>query len=215
MDPHARKKIESAIDEAVEMVEGGEDEYRAARRVLATQTTVVLMELAVAAVVDSVRGRQRATALQRERAAEVPAQAFERPSVGSDPGHRDRSKRSYWSWVEATDEGKAYQAAVEAADDLAMARTLRVIEDFASALKIEWTKELLATEFGLADGTRVTWGGATIDQHRERVAMFQRNVVANAEGAARHMKAVEQLQASGAPTLQHLMSNPLQLTAPL
>lgn len=97
-------------------------------------------------------------------------------------------------------------------DDLRTAREGRLVagitramEVFASELRMEWTAELLATEFRLPDGTAMTWGVATIDDHEARRAMFAANAVANAEGAARHIAAIEVLRTSGAACLNDLV----------
>lgn len=65
-----------------------------------------------------------------------------------------------------------------------------LLADYRKDLRMEWTEELLESTFALGDGTRVSWGEATIDQHQERVAMFMGNVAANIEGAARHEQAI-------------------------
>lgn len=73
-----------------------------------------------------------------------------------------------------------------------------------SQLWTEWTADLLTAEIAMPDGTRTTWGDATIDQHRERREMLAKNSMANAESAARHAQAIEQLEESGAANLRAL-----------
>lgn len=78
------------------------------------------------------------------------------------------------------------------------------LERYAAELRIEWTAELLSTGFALPDGRMVLWGEATVQDHEQRAAMLTRNVVANAEAAARHRRAVAELKAAGASTLRAL-----------
>lgn len=63
------------------------------------------------------------------------------------------------------------------------------------------TRELMATEFALPDGRRVTWGDATEQDHRERIAMLDGNIFANIETAARHSAALDLIIEAGARTL--------------
>ena len=186
MDAKTKKKIEAVLVEAAELAEGGMDEYAAAREALTAQTSDVLKELATAAVVDAVRRRQRSNVL-----------SIEREAVDS-PRQQPRSR-----FVRTPE----YYAAMEEIDRRHAERMTTIIEGYARELKAEWTADLLASEFALADGTRVTWGDATIEQHEERAAMFHRNAVANAEGAARHLKAVDELKSKGVPTLADLVSH--------
>lgn len=86
------------------------------------------------------------------------------------------------------------------------ARLQKAFDDYAAELRIEWTRELLDSPFALSDGVLVTWGDATVEQHRERVEMFERNAVANIEGAARHRSALRDLDQSGAHSLREMVS---------
>lgn len=71
---------------------------------------------------------------------------------------------------------------------------------------VEWTFELLETEIAMPDGTRTTWGNATLDQHEIRRTMLADSAMANMEAAARHANAIEQLKSSGASNLAALVS---------
>lgn len=193
MEAKTRKRLDRVITEALELAGSGVDEFEAARQALTAQTTDVLRELAIAALVDTIRRRQRSGVLSIERDAERSRTAQE--SGGQTPEQRatfDRLVR------DAEERHLAIQRAHAA-------RMARIIDDFKREVFVEWTAELLASDFAMPDGTRVTWGEATIEQHEERAAMFQRNAVANAEGAARHVQAVEQLKDSGALTLSDLV----------
>lgn len=183
MDDKTRKRIDKVIAEAVELADGGMDEFAAARESLTAQVTDVLRELAIAALVDTIRRRRRSNVLDIERSSEV------RPR-----------RRGDQSWK--TPEHFAAQEEITRRHHEEM---YRIIDNYARDLKVQWTAELLGADFALADGTRVTWGDATVDQHQERAALFQRNAVANAEGAARHLQAIEQLQSSGCATLADLV----------
>jgi hypothetical protein len=85
----------------------------------------------------------------------------------------------------------------------------QVVIDAVSAYRetmfIEWTQELLGSQFALLDGTYVTWGDATVGQHTERREMFKKNVAANLEGASRHDIAISQLRQAGAACLNDLV----------
>lgn len=87
-------------------------------------------------------------------------------------------------------------------DDLA-----RTIEKFKDSVIVEWTTELLNSPISLPDGTETTWGEATIDQHLARQEMFQKNALANVEGAARHAYAAKQLAEANVPTLNTLVKD--------
>jgi hypothetical protein len=199
MEAKTKKRIEAVLDEALALAQDGADEYEAARKALTAQTSDVLIELAVAAIVDVVRRRQRADVLTIERAA-----------TSNTPR---RPRRTSEDWTPRGDEEEMYHEmgyslseAIRAkhVDELGRAIGENVAK-FTAELRIEWTAELLGSDFALADGTRVTWGEATVEQHEERAAMFQRNAVANAEGAARHLHALEALKFAGRETLNDLV----------
>lgn len=69
---------------------------------------------------------------------------------------------------------------------------------------MEWTQELLDSPFALGDGRTVTWGDATVDDHRQRVAMLVKHATGTVQSAARHEKAIDELQAAGANTLREM-----------
>lgn len=202
------KTTRNKIEDAVEKVAAADDahEWAVAGAVLRTQTSDVLYELAAAALVDAARNRRRRGALTVERDAEVPSEMhesdtpFRRPKYGTG---------AYRRWVESTAEGAAYdeeRAEWEARGERRRAEALAgVLDEYRESLHIEWTAELLDTEFALGDGTRVTWGEATAEQHRSRAELFANNAAANLEGAARHQKAVAALLESGASTLRDLV----------
>ena len=77
---------------------------------------------------------------------------------------------------------------------------------FAAELRMEWTRELLDSEFALGDGTTVRWGDATMDQHEYRYQLHARNAQAGLEGAARHKEAIDTLNTTGASTLREAVA---------
>jgi hypothetical protein len=88
----------------------------------------------------------------------------------------------------------------------AASRRVREAADAAIALVreqaiVEWTEELLASEFATGDGTHVTWGEASLEQHEVRAEMHRQNVVGGLEGAARHQQAIALICRSGTKNL--------------
>lgn len=77
----------------------------------------------------------------------------------------------------------------------------KIMEEYAAEKFTEWTQELLESRFALPDGSTVEWGAATIDDHRQRVEMFQGYAEASIEGGARHQQAIDALTESGAECL--------------
>jgi len=200
-------RIEQMVDDLV-TIDPRCDEFLAARNILAVQQTDVIYELAAAALVDAARRRRRSGALAVERSSEVPEVVTERPRGAS--GHPvKRGTARYWKWVETTDEGREYEASMSEVDaqfgQRLTERLTTVVEDFKSSLRIEWTNELLSTEIAMPDGTRTTWGAATIDQHAERAEMFEQMAQGNIEGAVRHRKAIDELRASGVDSLAQMV----------
>lgn len=76
-----------------------------------------------------------------------------------------------------------------------------LVADTAAATRLEVTQELLSSIFALGDGTRVTWGEATIEQHEQRIAMLTTSISGTVETAARHEVAVEMIRSAGVRTL--------------
>lgn len=67
-------------------------------------------------------------------------------------------------------------------------------KQYESRMKMEWTRELLQSSFTLKDGTKVTWGQATVGQHLERVKMFSDQAELSMQGAERHRQAVRDIK---------------------
>lgn len=79
----------------------------------------------------------------------------------------------------------------------ATGKMARIFEDLSTQMRMQWTEDLLGTPFALPGGDRVTWGSATVAQHRERVEMFKGQVAAGTEGAARHLAAIRDIETLG------------------
>lgn len=156
-----------------------------------------LRRLAVEFIVERVRGQVRQITLAAERRAMREQLMHELTTSGPPPGRRVRR-----STEEAAE---AEEARANAFANMA-ARVGVLVSDYVESARIQWTQDLLDSPFSLADGTQVLWGDATVDQHRERLAIFTRNAAANIEGAARHKAALEALSTTGAPTLREMVT---------
>lgn len=145
---------------------------------------------------------RRGVTLAAERAAEEPRR----------PRRSQRPRRGTQAWAVWADEPEnAETLAAEYEIDERLRRELHVtlqdaMDKYAAELRIEWTAELLDAEFALGDGTSVSWGDASREQHELRMAMHRRNAIAGAEGFARHSQAIELLDNSGASSLREALS---------
>jgi hypothetical protein len=77
----------------------------------------------------------------------------------------------------------------------------QLLEEYRREVIIDWTAELLGTEFALGDGTAVTWAQATVVQHRIRIALLTRNVRGNLDTIQRHEAAIAAITVHGAARL--------------
>ena len=68
--------------------------------------------------------------------------------------------------------------------------------------------ELLREAFSLGDGTRVTWGAATIEHHEQRIAMLRAMAAGIEATIGRHEAAVLRLREAGAKCLSDLVARP-------
>lgn len=76
-----------------------------------------------------------------------------------------------------------------------------IIDRYADEIRFELTSELLESVFATGDGTKVTWGLATVEQHNERVTALTKMVAGTSETAAMHLRAVQMIRAAGVHTL--------------
>jgi hypothetical protein len=122
--------------------------------------------------------------------------------------HGSSSKRS-GAAIRGCDceECTAHMAAMRAIEERMVNRVTELLDEYATDLRMEWTAELLESDFALGDGTHVTWGDATIDQHQKRVDMLQATAQGTLETAARHQRAIIDLESAGAETLRELAAS--------
>jgi len=76
-----------------------------------------------------------------------------------------------------------------------------LLEEYAKAVIVDWTAELLASDFALGDGFRVTWGDATVQQHATRIMLLRQNVRGNLDTIQRHEAAIATINERGATSL--------------
>lgn len=79
-----------------------------------------------------------------------------------------------------------------------------LLEEFRHQVIVDWTADLLASEFAVGDGSLVTWGRATANQHRARVALLARNARGNLEAIRRHEAALTTIAESGVACLDEV-----------
>lgn len=88
----------------------------------------------------------------------------------------------------------------------------RVEQEWFTPLKAKMGKpasmssELSSSPFAPGDGSRVTWGEATIDDHRQRVAMLKGQRSGLDRTIKRHEEAIVALEKSGARCLNDLLA---------
>lgn len=80
----------------------------------------------------------------------------------------------------------------------------KLIQQVAEETRLETTAELLATIFALGDGTEVTWGRATPEQHELRIEMLAKNAAGVVETAARHRAAISMIRSAGVACLDEI-----------
>lgn len=75
------------------------------------------------------------------------------------------------------------------------------IDDMRSALRLELTAELLNSSFSLGDGRSVTWGRATVADHRLRAGLLATTAAGTLQTAALHEEAIAVIEAAGVTCL--------------
>lgn len=100
--------------------------------------------------------------------------------------------------------GSKFSAATKRAKATLRDKASRVTTELARSLHREWNEALLAGEFALPDGSRVTWAAATVEQHRVRADQLEAISVGNMATASIHRRAISDLQAAGAGCLAEL-----------
>lgn len=79
-----------------------------------------------------------------------------------------------------------------------------ITTELAQSLHKEWTAALLAGEFALPDGTRVSWADATAAQHGERADQLESLAAGDMATATIHRQAINDLRDAGVATLGEL-----------
>lgn len=81
-----------------------------------------------------------------------------------------------------------------------------IVDEIRTELAAGWSPDLLASSFALKNGVRVTWGGATFDQHEEYAVMIEGLAAGDLHTAAIHRQAMHDIKARGVASLAELMS---------
>lgn len=202
-------EAEALVAEARELSAGDRDLESVAKKLVKDLSMTTLRKLAALYIVRTVRERNRAEARAREQKATAAATSMaENTSTGHSPMVQrildERPPRA--SRPQYTDEQRERFAQEDAERSARFHSEMQaLIGDFTEAMRVQWTEELMDSMFALTDGTMVTWGDATLDQHRERIGIFEANALANVQGAARHEKAVQALERSGKRTLREMV----------
>lgn len=80
------------------------------------------------------------------------------------------------------------------------------LDDFRAEIRLELTAELMATTFALGDGRSVTWGRATVAQHRQRAAKLVGTAVGTLQTVALHEEAIAAIEAAGVSCLRDVQT---------
>jgi hypothetical protein len=201
------QSITEVREAASDLWRHGAPSHRVVRDVITRCSAEALRDMAEEWLIELLADKSRCLARATERAATTsPAPA--NPTTARRPR---KGTAAWYAWI-ATDEGREAERARQYAREDAIAqsdflKTMQgLVQEAAVSLHMTWTRELLDSTFVLPDGSTVSWGDATMDQHLARQSMFEKNAAANLEGATRHLKAVEQLRATGASTLREAVS---------
>lgn len=80
----------------------------------------------------------------------------------------------------------------------------RITTELASSLHREWSAALLAGEFALPDGSRVSWADATAEQHELRADQLEALAAGDMATASIHRQAIEDIRSAGVDRLADL-----------
>jgi hypothetical protein len=140
-------------------------------------------------VAEEIRGIRRADAAKAERAADI-------------EDRREEGRRKYANKKQRDSDVAA--ALAEGYGSLYAKRNAAVVQsirDWELSIRLDTTRELLATTFALPDGREVTWGRATVRDHEQRRDMLINQGVGTLVTAYRHELAIQAITASGMATL--------------
>jgi hypothetical protein len=159
-----------------------------------------IRDLAMSYLVDRVGMLRRADARQVEAGASAEP-APEESSAAERGQARERAR-----YAEKRQEKETYGHVLSSDERIQIASEQidEAIESFRASMRLELTAELLASEFSLGDGSSVTWGAATVEQHSQRVASLTRHAVGTAETAARHSAAIALCEENGVQSLDQI-----------
>jgi hypothetical protein len=167
----------------------------------------------IAALLRDARHALRMETLSAERSAEIlgsqhrtTAEEWEEAAKVRRERYEERERRRA-AEIEAGKELRRDLGIPE--DSSPLAAMAAAMKRYAAELKMEWTRELLQSAFALRDGSRVTWGAATIAEHRERIEIFVELADSNLKGAARHEAAITAIQRAGTTCLNEVVTPPL------
>lgn len=79
-----------------------------------------------------------------------------------------------------------------------------ITTELANSLHEQWTAAMLAGEFALPDGTRVSWADASVAQHNLRATQLEGLAAGDLATASIHRRAINDLRAAGVATLGEL-----------
>jgi hypothetical protein len=79
-----------------------------------------------------------------------------------------------------------------------------ITTELAKTLHREWSAALLAGEFALPDGSRVTWADATAAQHELRASQLEGLAAGDLATASIHRQAINDLRSAGVNNLSEL-----------
>lgn len=186
----ARTEARSASADSAEVV---------AERIADQLDPADLREVAIRALVVEVESVRRRWAYDIERAAVRPASS---PAPTTQRGRREANRQDRERWLaKHPEEAARFQAETDAITERFAASMREHVEAFATQVRLELTAELLASEFAVGDGRRVTWGEASMADHQSRANMLSRNAASISETAAAHLAAVRMIEERGAATL--------------
>lgn len=177
-----------------------------AQRIVDTLEAGAVRAMAIEYLIEQAGQLNRTRSLKVERAAEE--RVVSRPKPKPREGLTHGSFNQRYGAIPAGCTCDQCAAAIERDNDFEakkIAKLSSLLTEYRDQLRITWTDELLKATFAMPDGSRVLWGEATVDQHRERVSMLMGNVAGNLEAAARHEKAVEEIEAASVQTLNELV----------
>lgn len=187
-----------AVDEVARRYKAGEDRTEVAKALVRKMPARLRDYLAVRALCAEVRSEVRTPTRSAERAAAASPDGIKHGSVDKRNG--------------GVLKGCACELCVTVRNQETESRSrfynqvAGIVEDYTRNLRIQWTTELLESPFARPDGTPVTWGEATVEDHEARIKMHSDHAIAGLEGAARHSAALRDMRAAGVSSLNELVA---------